>query len=268
MKFSQKVVCAVLKNGNAPFIVHDRENSQQWKQAENDETVGPDMNKRTKRNFTLIELLVVMLLMGVLMTLMLPAFNRMISGNKVDQCASSLKLGLEQAQSHAITSRRYVALILPNGPDTPYQDYKFGGYRMAYVENIDAQTQSCDFLSWVPNAEWKNKPDGAMLVRISNAATNFPAAQGITDTIRNSSSTLGTELKTLRDCDGETLTNSAIIFSPYGGASLEHNIKLVVAEALFNGNNILFPTRDNRGPVNFLILEINKYSGRVEYVTQ
>ena len=37
------------------------------------------MIKRTKTNFTLIELLVVMLLMGFLITLMLPGFNRMIS---------------------------------------------------------------------------------------------------------------------------------------------------------------------------------------------
>ncbi|MBS5531311.1 type II secretion system protein, partial [bacterium] len=46
------------------------------------------MNKRKRRNFTLIELMVVMLLMGLIMTLMLPSFNRMIRGNKVDQLAS------------------------------------------------------------------------------------------------------------------------------------------------------------------------------------
>ena len=84
------------------------------------------MNKRTKRNFTLIELLVVMLLMGVLMTLMLPAFKRMISGNQVQQLASNLKLGLEQAQSHAITSRRYVALILPNPTMGKNDEYALG----------------------------------------------------------------------------------------------------------------------------------------------
>ena len=76
------------------------------------------MNKRKRRNFTLIELLAVMLLMGVLMLLMLPAFNRMIKGNKVDQLASNLKLGLEQAQSLAAASRKYVALILPSNRAT------------------------------------------------------------------------------------------------------------------------------------------------------
>ena len=64
------------------------------------------MNKRKRRNFTLIELMVVMLLMGLIMTLMLPSFNRMIRGTKVDQLASGLKLGMEQAQSHAATSRK------------------------------------------------------------------------------------------------------------------------------------------------------------------
>ena len=96
------------------------------------------MIKQTKTNFTLIELLVVMLLMGFLITLMLPGFNRMISGNKVDQMASNLKLALEQAQSHAITSRRYVALVLPSNRsawETEEQPYCLGGYRMAYVRN-------------------------------------------------------------------------------------------------------------------------------------
>ena len=101
------------------------------------------MNKRKRRNFTLIELMVVMLLMGLIMTLMLPSFNRMIRGNKVDQLASGLKLGMEQAQSHAATSRKYVAMVLPNkmsewsASDTgenAVRPFCFGGYRLAYVE--------------------------------------------------------------------------------------------------------------------------------------
>ena len=64
------------------------------------------MKERGRRRFTLIELLVVMLLMGLIMSLMLPAFNKMIRGNRVDQLASGLKLGLEQAQSQAVRSRK------------------------------------------------------------------------------------------------------------------------------------------------------------------
>ena len=82
-----------------------------------------------------------MLLMGVLMTLMLPAFKRMISGNKVDQIASNLKLGLEQARSQAISNRRYVALILPNNNSVwshpSVKEYCLGGFRQAFVKKME-----------------------------------------------------------------------------------------------------------------------------------
>ena len=54
-----------------------------------------------KYRFTLVELLAVVALIGMLMALGVPAFARMIRGNKVDECARSIKLGLEQAQMRA-----------------------------------------------------------------------------------------------------------------------------------------------------------------------
>ena len=310
MKFSQKVVCGVLKNGNAPPIVHIRENSQQWKQAENDETVGPDMNKRTKRNFTLIELLVVMLLMGVLMTLMLPAFKRMISGNKVEQLASNLKLGLEQAQSHAITSRRYVALILPNPAMLTStklnQDQWFGGCRLAYVNKKRSRNEGkwdvyWEFTDWVPDLDWRVPIDGAMLLWVLNEGgdtsspppgghkyNDFKAGEALSDA--PASAEAGTvkfpnlisiekyrpnpDIKTEYDVD-----NVAIIFSPYGGIvgnpekdkSEESygNLRMVVVEALASdgrSGSLVYPSRDNSNkPTNYMVLEINRFTGRTKY---
>lgn len=280
MKFSQKVVCAVLKNGNAPPIVHIRENSQQWKQAENDETVGPDMNKRTKRNFTLIELLVVMLLMGVLMTLMLPAFKRMISGNQVDQMASNLKLALEQAQSHAITARRYVAVILPSGWTGQEAQYNLGGSRMAYVKK-DSTGTSWQFIRWVPDYEWRIPVPGAHLLAVADEATkndygNFVEGQGldlgnspypITHRLITAGGTnpLLHTITNYQDSASDTRTYCAVIFSPYGGIRHDENLYLAIAEAIPNGNNFVFPSRDTTGPTNFLVLEINRFTGRVNY---
>ncbi|NMD85376.1 type II secretion system protein [Victivallis vadensis] len=309
MKFSQKVVCGVLKNGNAPPIVHIRENSQQWKQAENDETVGPDMNKRTKRNFTLIELLVVMLLMGVLMTLMLPAFKRMISGNKVEQLASNLKLGLEQAQSHAITSRRYVALILPNPKMGNYsKDQWLGGCRLAYVNkkrakySTDPDTNKpvitkkihWEFTGWVPDLTWREPIDGAMLLWILNEKADhgssgstgtkyntFKAGQALADAPTQVSDV---DLKHLIDLEkydstNDTATQAAIIFSPYGGivgnpdasssAESYGNLRLVIVEAIAsNGRDgtLIYSSRDsNNHPTNYMVLEINRFTGRTKY---
>ncbi|WP_303056083.1 pilus assembly FimT family protein [Victivallis vadensis] len=229
------------------------------------------MNKRTKRNFTLIELLVVMLLMGVLMTLMLPAFKRMISGNQVQQLASNLKLGLEQAQSHAITSRRYVALILPNSATGVHSEYQLGGYRLAYInKQKNKKSKNWVFAGWVPTSEWHQPESEAKLLMTvddqNNKYDDFTEGKGLE--VSNSPANISfdglLDIKKYDDTAQEA-QKSAIIFSPYGGIVGGKSLRLVIAEALINGNKFIFPSRDTTGPTNFLILEINRFSGRVRY---
>lgn len=232
------------------------------------------MIKQTKTNFTLIELLVVMLLMGFLITLMLPGFNRMISGNKVDQMASNLKLALEQAQSHAITSRRYVALVLPsNSSDSSWTDEEkrhcLGGYRMAYVKNSGT---SWEFQKWVPDSMWKNAPDGAMLLMVADTSTTFTPGTGISGVITDQETSLGNNLLSLSSYKANPETTStthpecAVIFSPYGGVKTTKNLRFVIAEAIPNGTTLVFPSRDNTGPTNYLILNLNRITGKVDYL--
>lgn len=232
------------------------------------------MIKRTKTNFTLIELLVVMLLMGFLITLMLPGFNRMISGNKVDQMASNLKLALEQAQSHAITSRRYVALVLPsNSSDSSWTDEEkhhcLGGYRMAYVKNSGT---SWEFQKWVPDSMWKNAPDGAMLLMVADTSTTFTPGTGISGVITDQETSLGNNLLSLSsykanpEATSTTHAECAVIFSPYGGVKTTKNLRFVIAEAIPNGTTLVFPSRDNTGPTNYLVLNLNRITGKVDYL--
>ena len=266
------------------------------------------MNKRTKRNFTLIELLVVMLLMGVLMTLMLPAFKRMISGNQVQQLASNLKLGLEQAQSHAITSRRYVALILPNPAMLTStklnQDQWFGGCRLAYVNKKRSRNKgkwdvSWEFTDWVPDLDWRVPIDGAMLLWVLNEGVDtsddsdklsyndFKAGEALSAAPASADKKIefpnlisiekyrpNPDIKTEYDVD-----NVAIIFSPYGGivGNPENddteesygNLRLVVVEALASdgrSGSLVYPSRDNNNkPTNYMVLEINRFTGRTKY---
>ncbi|WP_277200828.1 pilus assembly FimT family protein [Victivallis vadensis] len=239
---------------------------------------APDMNKRTKRNFTLIELLVVMLLMGVLMTLMLPAFNRMISGNKVDQIASNLKLGLEQAQTQAIGNRRYVALILPHNnqvwSDASVRNYCFGGFRLAFVT---PNGTNWEFDEWIPENTWKNSPNGAMLLKIDTAtppATGTALARNDITTALNTALEGNNRLESISNYPPEnnpsgstTRSNCAIIFTPYGGVESSDDLYLYIVEAISDGGNgILFPTRDSQNrPTNYLILSLNQFSGKVDF---
>jgi len=242
------------------------------------------MNGRKRRNFTLIELMAVMLLMGVLMLMMLPAFNRMIRGNKVDQMTSNLKLGLEQAQSRAATTRKYVAVVFPNNVATWNDDvtkrFCYGGYRLAYVDPTAAASE-WTFLGWVPQSEWKNAPDGAMLIYADSTAPAVGSGGGLTDALASMTGTSGefgaglhslVVPATAKEMPTGTLAKCAVIFTPYGGLK-NSSLFFAVAEALpAPSSSIVYPVRESgaavdKKPTNFLQLKINQFTGNVEYIT-
>lgn len=238
------------------------------------------MNGRIRRNFTLIELMAVMLLMGVLMVMMLPAFNRMIRGNKVDQATSNLKLGLEQAQARAVSSRRPVALVLPTKQSDWTTDadtrvvypFCYGGYRLAYVEADGADWK---FVRWVPDSEWKGAPDGAMLVRVLVSSDadydTIKEGDGIGSALSDPTDATGGKFSSLMTVKqvkvgGNTVNVGGLVFSPYGGLKSDKDMRLAVAEAVPSGSSVVYPTKDSSGkPVNWLMLSINKFTGRVSY---
>jgi len=244
------------------------------------------MNGRKRQNFTLIELMAVMLLMGVLMLMMLPAFNRMIRGNKVDQVTSNLKLGLEQAQARAVSSRRAVALVLPTKQSNwtgttkqPVYPFCYGGYRLAYVE---ADGSDWKFIRWVPDSEWKNAPDGAMLVEVMIPAdSDYTTTEGnslgassvkdlnpLSDGLSNLMTVKNVKLPDPDDNNKLTDIGSVggVVFSPYGGLKSDNDMRLAVAEAVPSGSSVVYPTKDSNGkPINWLMLSINKFTGRISY---
>ena len=238
------------------------------------------MSTRTHRNFTLIELLAVMLLMGVVLLMALPAFNRMFRGNKVEQMTSNLKLGLEQAQAEAVSSRRYVALVLPTKLSTwtdssaklTVYPFCYGGYRLAFVTKDSSD--NWQFIRWVPSREWTNAPNGAMLVDIRTSDPTEKEGDTITPS-KPLSNTYGTSLFTLSNVrlsyyDAATsaykfetissVADCAIIFSPYGNMVNTSDLWLVVEEAILSGSTVAYPVT-----TNWLMLGINKFTGRVQY---
>ena len=70
--------------------------------------------KRVKSRFTLIEMLAVAAIASILIALITPAVQAMLFGSRVDNYTSSFKLGMERAQSKAVSARKYVAMVLPS----------------------------------------------------------------------------------------------------------------------------------------------------------
>ena len=229
--------------------------------------------KRMKHSFTLIEMLVVMSIAALLIALLIPGFNKMMFGSKVDQCTSNLKLGFELAQSRAVSARKYVALIFPvkySETDSRLKKYVGGGYRMAYVKKDGS---SWKFLSWIPDDFWRNPAEGAMLVKIVEGKSDIANADAgsLETSVNNGFKGAATHLTKLTSVptDDEDLSGikadtleTALIFSPYGGLA-DRNLPLgfVVTEAKVSGDGFVY---DN--PDNYLVLKVNAITGRVENV--
>lgn len=230
--------------------------------------------------FTLVELLVVICIASLLMGVVLPAFNRMVTGSAVDRLASNLKLRLERAQSQAASSRRHVALILPHGNTTTWTDSqeqaaRLGGSRMCYVD-WNPELSEATFRSWVPDEEWSTPERGAYLVRVTDQVSGIAAEGSPQPTGTNSGlntlinhGSAGDDAKPLKNVIGtlspsstSSPVNCAIVFSPNGNVRSSADVYLVVAEAMSDGAALIFP---GGAAYNFRALKINRVTGKVEY---
>lgn len=228
--------------------------------------------QRYKRRFTLIELLAVVALISMLMMVGVPAFARMIRGSKVDESARNIKLALEQAQMRAASERCYVAVIFPNGDVTDsVVPYRLGGFRTAYVKKKAGG--GYEFSKWV-DPEWRNAPEGALLVKIDTGSFST-TDNDVTGCTKKSDDDLE-GANALKEITGVKEGNSelkvgkhtAVIFTPYGRIEGGKKIYLLVSEAVVNGENITYPTATVTGSnrtSNYKVLKINNLTGRVEF---
>ena len=211
-----------------------------------------------RRHFTLIEMLVVIGIAGLLFALIGPAFNRMTRGNAVESHASGLKLGMERASSLAAASRRYVALLLPNGiTDTSKDAYKYqrGGYRLAYVTLNDSGAYTFD--GWLPDSEWQNRGGDAYLYSVSRASSISKPSKKITEDDYKTAITVDPS-NVLYDV---SLPNGggpgkAVVFSPFGDArtpSAEVELIFLIAGV-------------NTSETDYVTIRLNTLSGKVEFV--
>ncbi|MBE6384654.1 MAG: hypothetical protein E7048_03205 [Lentisphaerae bacterium] len=248
------------------------------------------MNMRHNK-FTLVELLVVICIASLLMGLVLPAFNRMVTGSAVDRLASNLKLRLERAQSHAASSRRHVALLLPHGDTTAWgvdDDTKarakaaaLGGSRMCYVDEIKVADDEYEakFVRWLPDEDWTTPERGAFIAAFCGGdPVKADGTLDITNKLAHNEpltlpvvngSEKGKPLKKIKNIkfneessDKKDVADAGIIFSPKGGIRSSSDVYLVVAEAMNNDEKVIFPGGELN---NYRVLRINRLTGKVEY---
>lgn len=233
-----------------------------------------------------MELLAVIAIVSVLFTVMLPGFKKMLTGNAVERAAADLKLGLEKAQAEAISSRRYVALILGTNQISGLgNQYKLGGYRIAYVRKDldDTGKREYTFDSWVPESLWKTAHSEARLIKTIADTKNFSESPFMNDSTERTGIKIGSGatpqsvtiasiqiagLQEVLKYDGTSnKPETAVIFSPYNGIVGGKNLQFIIAECIEDNGSLFFPNRDTDGPLNYFVLQLNCYTGRLSYVT-
>ena len=144
--------------------------------------------RKEQRQFTMLELLIVIGIMMILMSLAVPGFRRLVSGQAVNAAASMLSGQLALARAAAIAEQRYIAVIMPgryfNAPasatdsGTTYDEYHFRSFRIGIVEKGTAANQF-KLVSWYPDSKWTFLPVGAILAECNETGVADSASNDI-----------------------------------------------------------------------------------------
>ena len=228
------------------------------------------MNKIRKIRFTLVELLLVMGLMGLMVTLALPAFSRMTGNNKVDIMTSNVKTALEQGQSTAVSRNCYIAVVFPiSSNKSDVKEFNFGGYRLAEVEPTDTADSETDangvttetsskykFVRWISES-YMNIPEGAMMVATKSGKFTV-APEGVKS--GNFGDLLSLAGTTGSGNAGSSLAGCKVIIFKSTGECVNSNMYICIASV--NEDSMTVPNE-----YDFRQIFLNQFTGRVDYVS-
>lgn len=227
--------------------------------------------KATKRHLTLIELVVAIAIIAVMATLVGGAFEGFGRGSGVETGISLLGNTLGQAQSHAASRRRDVAVIFLQDTQSftflsrTVRERPYGAFRLAYVES--ASGGGFNFIGWLPNAEWRVLPATTVLLSINNndVASTGPAYPG-TEEVSGA--------YVVKDDVTHQLGNlRCLVFSPRGTLKEAGPKYLVVADCYRESDGALIKKdatslvfdKGADNAVNGMKISINPYTGVIKY---
>jgi prepilin-type N-terminal cleavage/methylation domain-containing protein len=251
------------------------------------------------RFFTLVELLVVVAIMGIIIAVGLPAFEKLTIGSGVDAVSRTVGAQLRLARQYAISNRCYVAVLFPSTQIADHidQHYLGGGWTEPQKNKIDpllfSTVRACliqkpitpatklVFSDWIPNTKWELLPIGGLVFQTQDNAvannrvfaTATPAADRPTGNGSITAAMMtwvdGVPLPVDNDNDGKIGEDAsekyndirAIVFKPNGGMYGGGQRNVVIGEGVFANHDILY-----RKGSNWLQININPYTGRVKFI--
>jgi len=197
-------------------------------------------NKYRKSAFSLIELLAVLVISAIVLGITLPSLNTLIKGQSVEQAAINFGSELKAVRSYAITSREYVALIVPTDQSIS-AEYLYKSYRPCIVDINN------NFQFWITDNKWEFLPAGAAIIDIDNNKTNHSGNFDGATNINN------VNLSLLKDFSSPTV--KGVVFKPTGQTGSRKYI-VVGSANIRDGASV---------DTNQINITIDQYSGRISY---
>lgn len=210
------------------------------------------MNRACK-NYTLVEILVTLAIVGILLAIGMPAFQKIIVGNTVNTTASQLGGMMNLARSQAIVHRKYMAVVLPDKDaagiaNTTYPYQRFRLCSVKYTEDPATGVKEYTFDSWYQGGNWKDAGTGSAAY-----------------VLNNSPESVLTPLKDV-DVDGTDRNLNSIIFRPNGGAVNNYVVRVIQgvysagAPDNADGHKIIVTNADNTKDII-----VKRFTGKISY---
>ena len=239
--------------------------------------------------FTLIEILLVVVIMVLLMSIMLPAFEDMASGGGLKAGTRQISQILKLARSYAITEKEYVGVVFPmilkksdksdydktsigymdleSVPSPPLSDtgidvdkYYNRVYRVCVLRKDPNDHDHYYFKHWIPGEPWRSLPKSVIF--IGSSKTMSIARHGAS--IKNDGKYLTFNVHNIdyTDIGGNKPSSSvdiptpALAFTPSGRCGGGRNRLTVMGEGIVSGGEPVLTNVDQKA---WGFVETNQY---------
>lgn len=214
-------------------------------------------------SFTLVEMLVVLVIMGILLALVMPAFEKLTVGSGVDAAARMVGAQLRLTRQYAITSRTRVALLIPqiDEIDTIVNGVTVKGAARRYIQFRPCQVNAGNaWVGWIPNTKWDALPTGALIAKVDSSSTSphLPPKNPLTPDVSNVVNITGVP------GFGAGVV-CAVPFKANGKLDESDGRYVWLAEGFPSAPGTLNPAATLRNTTNFIAIYIDQYTGRISY---
>ncbi|HBC85407.1 MAG TPA: hypothetical protein DCZ94_00480 [Lentisphaeria bacterium] len=236
------------------------------------------------RRFTLVEILIVVAIMGILMFIGLPAFEKLVKGTGAELASRNVASKIGMARSYAITTRQYVAVLMPtdealgSGTNKLPNDYIYKGLKLCVVSaNYTSGTPNTfTFKRWVPSEKWDFLPTGTSIIGLKSTLgyvngdeTTYPDIVDDVDLYEIDRTKYSDETATHAHgvhspvATGKCVTHiRAIVFKPTGKLVGSSPRYVTVGESTYNGSTLV-----HTGSANRIDIKIDQYTGKTTLLT-